>query len=126
MGYDLEPGRLLMGCIYLVHHQADLYPESHQFRLKRFLERQYSPCEFLLFGGGSRRWVRAALAMYKMTLILNTILNMCDLELVASQTVKPQRRGGTLAPSGGVWLKKVGDHQGQNSTLPLPLAEIVY
>jgi len=27
-GYDLEPGTLLMGCIYLVHHREDLYPDS--------------------------------------------------------------------------------------------------
>ncbi|HEY9663220.1 MAG TPA: cytochrome P450 [Allocoleopsis sp.] len=108
MGYDLEPGTLLTGSIYLVHHREDLYPDSHCFRPERFLERQYSPYEFLPFGGGSRRCVGAALAMYEMTLILSTILNACDLELIKTQTVKPRRRGGTLAPSGGVWLKKVG------------------
>jgi hypothetical protein len=42
-GYDLEPGMLLMGCIYLVHHREDLYPDSHTFRPSRFIERNYSP-----------------------------------------------------------------------------------
>lgn len=109
MGYDLEPGTLLMGCIYLVHHREDLYPDSYTFRPERFLERHYSAYEFLPFGGGSRRCVGAALAMYEMALILGTILNECKLELAQTQDVKPLRRGGTLAPGGGVRIKKMGD-----------------
>lgn len=111
MGYRLEPGMLLMGCIYLLHHREDLYPDSYQFRPERFLERQYSPYEFLPFGGGSRRCVGAAMAMYEMTLILTTVLNECELELVDTQAVQPVRRGGTLAPGGGVRVKKVADRR---------------
>jgi cytochrome P450 len=48
-GYDLEPGMLLMGCIYLVHHREDLYPDSQTFRPERFIERNYSSYEFLPF-----------------------------------------------------------------------------
>jgi cytochrome P450 len=33
-GYDLEPGMLLMGCIYLVHHREDLYFSSRTFHRK--------------------------------------------------------------------------------------------
>ncbi len=109
MNYDLEAGSLLMGCIYLVHHREELYPKSKEFRPERFLERQFSPYEFLPFGGGIRRCVGAALAMYEMTLILKTIMSHCELELAETKPVKPQRRGGTLAPAGGIKLKKVGD-----------------
>jgi cytochrome P450 len=114
-GYDLEPGTLLMGCIYLLHHREDLYPDSHTFRPERFIERNYSPYEFLPFGGGVRRCVGAALAMYEMTLVLSTILNECDLELLETQEVKPVRRGGTLAPSGGIRMCKVSDRPHQVS-----------
>ncbi|MBW4469933.1 MAG: cytochrome P450 [Stenomitos rutilans HA7619-LM2] len=109
MGYDLEVGSLLLGCIYLVHHNEALYPNAHEFQPERFLERQFSPSEFLPFGGGSRRCIGAALAMYEMTLVLRTILSQCELQLAEPKAVKPQRRGGTLAPKGSVQIRKVGD-----------------
>lgn len=46
-GYDLEPGTVVAGCIYLTHHREDLYPEPHLFKPERFLERQFSPYEYL-------------------------------------------------------------------------------
>jgi cytochrome P450 len=39
MGYQLEPGTLLTGCIYLTHQREDLYPEHKRFKPERFLER---------------------------------------------------------------------------------------
>ena len=114
-GYDLEPGTQMMGCIYLLHHREDLYPDSNTFRPERFMERNFSPYEFLPFGGGVRRCVGAALAMYEMTLILSTILNECKLELLETQEVKPVRRGGTLAPKGGIRMCKVGERSHQVS-----------
>lgn len=108
MGYDLQPGDLVTACIYLLHHREDVYPQADEFRPERFLERSFSPYEFLPFGGGSRRCIGAALAMYEMTLVLQTILSQCELELAENSPVQPIRRGGTLAPLGGVRLKKVG------------------
>ncbi|MEM6353627.1 MAG: cytochrome P450 [Cyanobacteria bacterium P01_D01_bin.14] len=108
MGYDLKPGDLVTACIYLVHHREDIYPNADAFRPERFLERQYSPYEFLPFGGGSRRCIGSALAMYEMTLILHQILTSSELALAEYQPVKPVRRGATLAPMGGVKLRKLG------------------
>ena len=71
---------------------------------------------FLPFGGGVRRCVGAALAMYEMTLILSTILNKCNLELLETQEVKPIRRGGTLAPSGGVRMRVLTGRQAPQNT----------
>jgi len=118
MDVELEPGTLVMGCIYLVHHRPDLYPNSHEFRPERFLERQFTPYEFLPFGAGARRCIGAALAMYEMTLVLDTILKDCVLELADDKPVLPQRRGGTLGPAGGVMIKKVASVSTQaHSTL---------
>ncbi|MEO1093851.1 MAG: cytochrome P450 [Cyanobacteria bacterium J06638_28] len=113
MGYDLQPGDLVTACIYLLHHREDVYPQADEFRPERFLERSFSPYEFLPFGGGSRRCIGAALAMYEMTLVLQTILSQCELELAESKPVQPIRRSGTLAPLGGVRLKKVGGRSPQ-------------
>ena len=40
----------------------------------RFLERHYSPFEFLPFGGGIRRCIGMAFAQFEMKLVLSSIL----------------------------------------------------
>ncbi len=63
-GYELEPGTIVLGSIYLTHHRADIYPEPKQFKPERFLERQFSPYEYLPFGGGARRCIGLAFALW--------------------------------------------------------------
>lgn len=103
MGYQLEPGIRLYGCIYLTHQRPDLYPEPKLFQPERFLERQFSPYEFLLFGGGARRCIGEALAQFEMKLVLATMLSRYRLAISADQFLEyPQRRGVTFAPARGV------------------------
>jgi cytochrome P450 len=104
-GFRLEPGEVVMGCIQAVHQRPDLYPEPGRFRPERFLEREFGPTEFLPFGGGSRRCIGAALALYEMKLVLATVLGGWELERTESRTLVPRRRGLTLAPSGPIWLR---------------------
>lgn len=117
MGYDLEPNTLLAPCIYLTHHREELYPEPKLFKPERFLERQYSTYEYLPFGGGNRRCIGVALALFEMKLVLATILSRSQLQLVENSQVKPMRRGVTLAPSGGKWL--VATNQRQKAKIPV-------
>jgi unspecific monooxygenase len=102
MGYYLEPGVELGICIYLTHQRQDIYPEPKQFKPERFLDRQYSPYEFLPFGGGARRCIGEALAQLEMKVVLATILSNYKLELVDNRPIAPQRRGIILSPRGGV------------------------
>jgi len=102
MEYEFQPGALLSPCIYLVHHREDLYPQSKQFKPERFLERQFSPYEFFPFGGGNRRCIGMAFAMFEMKLVLATILRRTQLKLAENRPVLPARRGVTMAPVGGV------------------------
>ena len=102
LGYELPVGRPLVGAIYLLHQREDIYPEPKQFKPERFLERQFSPYEFMPFGGGTRRCIGSALAMTELKLVLATILSNYQLELVDKRPVKPQRRALLLAPAGGV------------------------
>ncbi|WP_242040948.1 cytochrome P450 [Leptolyngbya sp. FACHB-261] len=102
LGYSLEPGTRLYGCIYLTHHREDLYPNPRQFKPERFLERQFSPYEFLPFGGGVRRCIGEALASFEMKLVLATVLRRYELALADHSPEHPKRRGVTLAPARGV------------------------
>jgi cytochrome P450 family 110 len=104
MGYNLPKGMYLSICIYLTHHRPDIYPEPERFRPERFLERQFSPYEYIPFGGANRRCIGAAFAMFEMKLVLATILSSYSLELLDKVPLKPVRRGIVFAPSGGVHL----------------------
>ncbi|MGF1675314.1 MAG: cytochrome P450 [Rivularia sp. (in: cyanobacteria)] len=108
LGYQIEPGNEIWGCIYLLHHREDLYPDSKQFKPERFLERQFSPYEFMPFGGGARRCIGYALAEFEMKLVLAKVVSGYNLALADDKPEKPQRRGVTLAPARGVKMKMEG------------------
>ena len=112
--YEFEPGTVLVPCIYLVHHREDLYPEPKQFKPERFLERQFSPYEYLPFGGGNRRCIGMAFAMFEMKLVLANILSRYELAIADNQSVKPVRRGVTLALSNSKWLVATAKQQPTN------------
>jgi cytochrome P450 len=98
-GYQLEPGTVIMGSIYLTHQREDIYPEPEKFNPERFLERQFSPYEFIPFGGGSRRCIGLAFAQFEMKLILAKVLKTWSMKLVDTHEVKPQRRGLVTGPN---------------------------
>jgi cytochrome P450 len=115
MGYQFEPGTTLLISVYLTHHREDIYPEPKQFKPERFLERQFSPYEYLPFGGGNRLCIGMAFAQYEMKLVLATILSRYNLTLADNRPVKPTRRGFTVAPPGT--MRMVVTNQRQNSSV---------
>jgi cytochrome P450 len=118
MGYDFEAGTSLTPSIYLVHYREDIYPEPDRFKPERFLDRTYSPSEFLPFGGGNRRCLGYALAMLELKLVIATVLQNYELTLASDRPAKAQRRGLTIAPNNGVPLvmvKKVEKDKGQKA-----------
>lgn len=124
MGHQLEPGTVVVGSIYLTHRREDLYPEPLQFKPERFLERQFSPYEYLPFGGGSRRCIGLALAQLEMKLVLANILRDFELVLADKAPVQPQRRGVTLGPAGGVRMLMKGRRM-RPAHQPAPVASRV-
>ncbi|MGB7313655.1 MAG: cytochrome P450 [Nodosilinea sp.] len=119
--YEFPAGAVLFPNIYLVHHRDDLYPEPDRFKPERFLERQYSPAEFLPFGGGHRSCIGMAFALMEMKLVLATVLRHWNLELAPRdrRPLRPVRRGLTLAPPGRLKLAPVGQRVPQAQALPL-------
>ncbi|MEM9949893.1 MAG: cytochrome P450, partial [Cyanobacteria bacterium P01_D01_bin.36] len=82
--------------------RSDLYPNPRAFRPERFLERKYSPYEFVPFGNGARRCVGEALAQYEQKLAIATLLSHYRFRLADQKPEKSRRRGVTLAPARGV------------------------
>ncbi|HEY9851991.1 MAG TPA: cytochrome P450 [Leptolyngbyaceae cyanobacterium] len=102
--FQFNPGTVLVPCIYLTHQREDLYPEPKHFQPERFLERQFSPYEYFPFGGGNRSCIGMAFAQFQMKLVLATLLRNLDLDLASGHSIKPVRRGPTLAPSDNLHL----------------------
>ncbi len=98
MGYNFEPRTWFLISIYCLHHREDLYPQSKQFNPERFLQKTYSPYEYIPFGGGNRRCLGSALALLEMKLVTATILSRFQLSLTSKNPMFPVRRGLTLAP----------------------------
>jgi cytochrome P450 len=104
-GYNIPPGTELDISIYLTHHREDLYPESNRFKPERFLEKQFSPYEFIPFGGGECRCLGANLAIYQIKLVIFTIVKYFSLQLTSSQSVKAIRHGVVIIPDRNLTLK---------------------
>jgi cytochrome P450 len=98
---DLPEGTVVAPAVYLVHTRPSLYPDPTRFHPDRFLSFKPSPSEWLPFGGGLRRCIGAAFALYEMKMVLSTILPRVDARL-ANDDVRVVRRSITLAPEGGL------------------------
>jgi cytochrome P450 len=102
LDWTLPAGTDVVASAIMLHHREDLYPEPTRFRPSRFLERKFTPFEHIPFGGGARRCIGAAFALYEMKIVLATILRSHRLRLLSAAKVSPVRRGATMGPSDGI------------------------
>jgi cytochrome P450 len=105
--WNLPAGFAVAPATVLAHYNPATYPDPDAFRPERFLERSFSPFEYLPFGGGHRRCIGAAFASYEMAIVLGTILSEHSWKLVDSQEVIPNRRNLTMGPSTQVPIFKM-------------------
>jgi cytochrome P450 len=98
---DLPAGTQVAPSIYLVHRRPSLYPDPARFRPERFLDVKPAAWEWLPFGGGLRKCIGAAFAMYEMKMVLGALLPRVEMRL-ASERVGTARRGITITPEGGL------------------------
>ncbi|CDM97658.1 MAG: cytochrome P450 [Limnospira sp. PMC 1291.21] len=108
MGYHIEPNIEVIGAIYLTHNDPTIYPDPKQFKPERFLDKKYSPYQYLPFGGGARQCIGMALAQYELKLVLATVMLNYQLTLANSQPAKAARRGVTLSATGGIPMVLTG------------------
>ena len=107
-GRSLPAGIGVMAAIVLVHNNPAIYPEPEVFRPERFLERKFTPFEYLPFGGGARRCLGAAFALYEMKIVLGTLLSAHRFQILSAEPPRVVRRNVTLGPSEGAPLRYLG------------------
>jgi cytochrome P450 family 135 len=100
-GFDLPEGAVVMAGIYLTHMRDDIYPEARSFRPQRFLEDSPETYSWIPFGGGTRRCLGAAFALFEMKVALRAILRRADLRPADPAPERMVRRNVTLAPARG-------------------------
>lgn len=103
-GYTLPAGAGVAVFSRMIHSREDLYPEPNTFRPERFLERKFTPYEFIPFGAGVRRCLGAAFAEQQLKVVLATIVRNFDLELADPAEV-PVRQGVGVGPKNGVRVR---------------------
>ncbi len=100
-GMDLPAGSVVAPAIHLVHRRPELYADPDRFNPERFLSFKPRPWEWIPFGGGLRRCIGAAFALYEMKMVLAAFLDRVDARL-ATDRIRVVRRGVTIAPSEGM------------------------
>lgn len=106
--YVIPAGVAVSVSLYGVHRRPELYPDGETFRPERFLERKFSPFEYLPFGGGNRRCLGAAFAMYEMKLVVYALARRYDFRPAHEQLSRPVLRGLTMGPHDGAPMVLVG------------------
>ena len=101
-GVELPAGIGVAPNIHAAHRRPDVWPEPLRFRPERFGGTRPSPYEFFPFGGGMRRCLGMAFALYEMKVVLATLFARADLALAPGYGVRVVRRNITWVPSEGM------------------------
>jgi cytochrome P450 len=101
-GWPLPKGAYVIPCAYLTHRRPDVWRDPERFNPGRFIDARPSPYELLPFGGGVRRCIGMAFAMYEMKVVLSELVSRTTLRLAPGYEARIAHRGITFAPSDGV------------------------
>ena len=104
-GYDLPAGTPVVCSIYLAQRRKEVYPDPERFDPSRFQGKKIAPSEFFPFGGGVRRCIGMAFALYEMRIVLARIFERAELSLAPRKHIREQRRSITLMPTDGLLVR---------------------
>lgn len=107
-GYTIPAGKGVAVAINVVHGDPEIYPEPERFKPERFIDDKPGLWTWIPFGGGHRRCIGAAFATYELALVLATIVQRYDLEVLEPEEPRLTRRNVTMGPSTGVRMRRRG------------------
>jgi cytochrome P450 len=97
-GWSLPAGVTITPSIYLVHRRPDVYPEPERFLPERFIDNQPGTYTWIPFGGGVRRCLGGAFAMFEMSAVLSELVRRRRLEPGRDEPEPVLRRAITETP----------------------------
>jgi len=100
-GYELPEGLTVFASIWLAHTREQTFPDPYAFRPERFIESPTETYSWIPFGGGTRRCLGAAFALFEMKVALRTIIRGAVLRPASDVPEEIVRRNVTLAPKNG-------------------------
>lgn len=103
-GIDLPAGVAVAPSIWLAHRRAAEFPHPDRFDPQRFIGAKASPYTWLPFGGGVRRCLGMAFAMYEIKMVAATLLAQFSVRPAPGSPIEVVRRAITFAPSAGAPL----------------------
>jgi cytochrome P450 family 135 len=98
LGHRIPPGAVMACNIVSAHRRPDVYPEPLAFRPERFLDAAPETYAWIPFGGGVRRCLGAAFALYEMRIVLRMVVERTRPRAVDPQPSRYFRRAIVLAP----------------------------
>ena len=101
-GWDLKKDDIVVCSIYLAQRRPEAFPDPERFNPRRFLDKKLSAYEFFPFGGGIRRCIGMAFALYEMKMVLARLVTRTELALESGRTLGMSRRSITITPSDGL------------------------
>lgn len=111
-GYALPRGTLVLICPYTLHRRPEIWPDPERFDPDRFTpaaEAARHRQAFLPFSSGPRICIGNHFALLEGPLVLATILQRVDLELLNPGPIAPDAFA-TLRPRGGVPMRVTAVH----------------
>jgi cytochrome P450 len=98
--YEIPSGTYLVACAYNAQRHADYWDAPGDFRPERFFERKPDPYAWIPFGGGARRCIGMAFALFEAKVVLGTLLGETTVRL-PRPPAKVSLRSFMFAPAGG-------------------------
>ncbi len=97
-GYELPAGVSVAPSIYLVHRNAEIYPNPEAFEPERFLANPPGTYTWIPFGGGVRRCLGASFAQFEMAVVLRELVKRYRIQPAKPRSERVFRRAITETP----------------------------
>jgi hypothetical protein len=99
--WKLKPGTVIMTSASLVHDDERFHAAADRFNPDRYVGRKPDTYAWIPFGGGMRRCLGAAFALFEMDVVLRVLLRTFALQPTLDPPESPSFRGVAFAPSKG-------------------------
>jgi cytochrome P450 family 135 len=104
-GYRLPAGVMVAPGLGLVHASPKIYQDPDRFDPDRMLGATLSPTTWMPFGGGNRRCLGAAFAMFEMRVVLREILRRVELSTTTAADERQKLKHVILVPHRGAQIE---------------------